>query len=76
MTDALAAEGRAADDLARSALFGLEMSWPFESRDRYVDTLGRLGEAGVTEVSVHWPRPDGRGLSTTALALVAEAHGL
>lgn len=76
LTDALAAEGRAADDLARSALFGLEMSWPFESRDRYVDTLGRLGEAGVTEVSVHWPRPDGRGLSTTALALVAEAHGL
>jgi len=76
LTEALAAEGRAADDLARSALFGLEMSWPFESRDRYVDTLGRLGEAGVTEVSVHWPRPDGRGLSTTALALVAEAHGL
>ncbi len=76
LTDALAAEGRAADDLARSALFGLEMSWPFESRDRYVDTLGRLEEAGVTEVSVHWPRPDGRGLSTTALALVAEAHGL
>ncbi|MDQ1660113.1 MAG: hypothetical protein QOJ68_93 [Blastococcus sp.] len=76
LTDALAAEGRAADDVRRSAQFGLEMYWPFESRERYADTLGRLGEAGIDEVSVHWPRPDGRGLSTAALALVAAAHGL
>jgi alkanesulfonate monooxygenase SsuD/methylene tetrahydromethanopterin reductase-like flavin-dependent oxidoreductase (luciferase family) len=76
LTDALAAEGRETDAVRRSAQFGLEMFWPFESRERYADTLGRLGEAGIDEVSVHWPRSDGRGLSTAALALVAAAHGL
>ena len=76
LTGALAEEGRAADDVRRSAQFGLEMYWPFESRERYADTLGRLAEAGIDEVSVHWPRPDGRGLPTAALALVADVHGL
>jgi hypothetical protein len=52
------------------------MYWPFGSRERYADTLGRLVEAGIDEVSVHWPRPDGRGLPPAALALVAGAHGL
>jgi hypothetical protein len=52
------------------------MYWPFQSRERYADTLGRLADAGIDEVSVHWPRPDGRGLPAPALALVAEAHGL
>jgi hypothetical protein len=31
---------------------------------------------GFTEVSVHWPRPDGRGVSREALGFVSEAHGL
>ena len=75
LTDALAAEGRDTA-LRRSALFGLELRWPFESPDRYADTLGRLAEAGIDEVSVHWPRPDGRGLPSAALPLVAAAHGL
>jgi hypothetical protein len=57
-------------------LVGLEVQWPFESAERYADTLGRLAEAGIAEVSVHWPRPDGRGVSRAALSLVAAAHGL
>ena len=76
LTDALAAEGRAAGDVRRSALLGLELRWPFESPDRYVDTLGRLAAAGIDEVHVHWPRPDGRGVPVTALAMVLAAHGL
>jgi alkanesulfonate monooxygenase SsuD/methylene tetrahydromethanopterin reductase-like flavin-dependent oxidoreductase (luciferase family) len=76
LTDALAAEGRAADSVRRSAQFGLEMYWPFESAERYADTLGRLVDAGIDEVSVHWPRPDGRGLPPEARELLAAAHGL
>jgi alkanesulfonate monooxygenase SsuD/methylene tetrahydromethanopterin reductase-like flavin-dependent oxidoreductase (luciferase family) len=76
LTEALAAEGRAPGDVRRTVLLGLEVQWPFESAGRYADTLGRLAEAGVAEVSVHWPRPDGRGVSPAALSLVAAAHGL
>jgi alkanesulfonate monooxygenase SsuD/methylene tetrahydromethanopterin reductase-like flavin-dependent oxidoreductase (luciferase family) len=76
LTDALAEERRASDAVRRSALFGLEVSWPFESRDRYADTLGRLAEAGIDEVNVHWPRPDGRGVPSAALPFLTEAHGL
>jgi alkanesulfonate monooxygenase SsuD/methylene tetrahydromethanopterin reductase-like flavin-dependent oxidoreductase (luciferase family) len=76
LTDALAEAGRAPDDVRRSVQLGVETYWPFESRDRYADTLGRLAEAGIDEVCVHWPRPDGRGVPVAALELVAEAHGL
>ncbi|MBU2666173.1 LLM class flavin-dependent oxidoreductase [Actinoplanes bogorensis] len=54
----------------------LETYWPFESRDRYADTVGRLAALGFDEVSVHWPRPDGRGVPATALADVLAVHGL
>jgi alkanesulfonate monooxygenase SsuD/methylene tetrahydromethanopterin reductase-like flavin-dependent oxidoreductase (luciferase family) len=76
LTETLAAGGRAPDAVRRSALVGLEVSWPFESRDRYADTLGRLAEAGIDEVTVHWPRPDGRGVPSAALPFLTEAHGL
>ena len=75
LTDALAEEGRAPGEVRRSALLGLELRWPFESRDRYGDTLGRLADAGIDEVAVHWPRPDGRGVPVTALGTVLAAHG-
>jgi alkanesulfonate monooxygenase SsuD/methylene tetrahydromethanopterin reductase-like flavin-dependent oxidoreductase (luciferase family) len=76
LTGALEQEGRDPAELRRSVLVGLEVGWPFESRERYLDTLGRLGEAGITEVAVHWPRPDGRGMPGPALPFVADAHGL
>jgi hypothetical protein len=75
LTDALAEEGRESTAVRRSVQFGLETTWPFESADRYADTLGRLAEAGIDEVGVHWPRPDGRGVARAALPLLAEAHG-
>lgn len=73
---ALAARGRAGHPVRRIAQFALDVRWPFESGDRYADTLGRLAGLGFSEVTVHWSRPDGRGLPETAVALVAAAHGL
>jgi alkanesulfonate monooxygenase SsuD/methylene tetrahydromethanopterin reductase-like flavin-dependent oxidoreductase (luciferase family) len=75
-TDALAGEGRGPADVRCVVLLGLETAWPFESAERYADTLGRLADSGVDEVAVHWPRPDGRGVSARALSFVAAAHGL
>lgn len=62
--------------LRRIAQFGVEVRWPFTSADRYADTVGRLAELGFDEVSVHWPRPDGRGVPAAALPFVAAAHQL
>ena len=60
----------------RIAQFALDVQWPFVSTGRYVDTLGRLGDLGFDEVTVHWCRPDGRGLPRDALAGVLAAHSL
>jgi alkanesulfonate monooxygenase SsuD/methylene tetrahydromethanopterin reductase-like flavin-dependent oxidoreductase (luciferase family) len=76
LDEKLAAADRAPIDVSRIAQFALDVRWPFESAQRYLDTLGRLGELGFTEVTVHWCRPDGRGLPITALDSVASAHGL
>jgi alkanesulfonate monooxygenase SsuD/methylene tetrahydromethanopterin reductase-like flavin-dependent oxidoreductase (luciferase family) len=76
LDDALAEEGRGRDDVRRVVLLGLETAWPFDSADRYADTLGRLGASGIDEVAVHWPRPDGRGVPAGAMSFVAAAHGL
>ena len=70
-----ALDDRPPAELRRIVHFGLDERWPFESPDRYADTLGRLAELGFTEVSVHWPRPDGRGVPQAALPFVAAAHG-
>ncbi|WP_409330912.1 LLM class flavin-dependent oxidoreductase [Trujillonella humicola] len=75
LTDVLAEEGRDAGALHRVALLGLEATWPFESPERYADTLGRLAEAGIGELAVHWSRPDdGRGVPAERLPMVLEAH--
>jgi alkanesulfonate monooxygenase SsuD/methylene tetrahydromethanopterin reductase-like flavin-dependent oxidoreductase (luciferase family) len=76
LTDALAEEGRDAGEVRRIAQFALDVRWPFESAERYADTLGRLTELGFAEITVHWSRPDGRGLPTAALPILAAAHGL
>jgi alkanesulfonate monooxygenase SsuD/methylene tetrahydromethanopterin reductase-like flavin-dependent oxidoreductase (luciferase family) len=76
LTEALEREQRGPADLRRAVLFGLEVRWPYESRERYLDVLGRLAELGVDEVGVHWPRPDGRGVPAAALPFVTAAHGL
>jgi alkanesulfonate monooxygenase SsuD/methylene tetrahydromethanopterin reductase-like flavin-dependent oxidoreductase (luciferase family) len=76
LTEVLEREGRDPADLRRSVLFGLEVRWPFESRERYLDTLGHLTDLGVAEVGIHWPRPDGRGVPGSAMSFVADAHQL
>ncbi|WP_346618474.1 LLM class flavin-dependent oxidoreductase [Blastococcus montanus] len=76
LTEALEVEGRAPAELRRSVLLGLEVAWPFESRERYRDALGRLADCGMSEVAVHWPRPDGRGVPEAAMSFVRDAHGL
>ena len=62
--------------LRRIAQFALDVQWPFASAERYADTLGRLAELGFSEVTVHWCRPDQRGLPAAALPIVAAAHRL
>ncbi|RBY83301.1 LLM class flavin-dependent oxidoreductase [Blastococcus sp. TF02A-26] len=75
LTATLAEEGRTASALRRVVLVGVEVTWPFESAERYRDTVGRLAEAGIDEVAVHWPRPDdGRGVPADRLATVVETH--
>jgi alkanesulfonate monooxygenase SsuD/methylene tetrahydromethanopterin reductase-like flavin-dependent oxidoreductase (luciferase family) len=77
LSDVLAEEGRAASALHRLVLVSIEAAWPFESHERYLDTLGRLAAAGIDEIALHWPRPDdGRGVPVDALPMVLAAHGL
>jgi alkanesulfonate monooxygenase SsuD/methylene tetrahydromethanopterin reductase-like flavin-dependent oxidoreductase (luciferase family) len=76
LSGVLAEVGREAGDLRRIALVGVEETWPFEGRDRYEELLGRLADAGIDEVALHWPRPDGRGVPAAALPEVLAAHGL
>ena len=75
-SEALAEEGRDPGDVRRIALVGVEAGWPFESPEGYADLLGRLADAGIDELAVHWPRPDGRGVPEAALPWVLAAHGL
>jgi hypothetical protein len=65
-----------APDFRRSVQVGVDVQWPFESHDRYADTIGRLEGLGFTDVSVHWPRPAGRGVPPKSLGFVTDAHGL
>ncbi|MEV4346337.1 LLM class flavin-dependent oxidoreductase [Actinoplanes sp. NPDC049596] len=71
--DAALAEGQS---MTRIAQFAVTVTWPFESKDRYQDTAGRLRALGFDEISIHWPRPDGLGVPRAALDFIAEAHGL
>ncbi|MBM9468890.1 LLM class flavin-dependent oxidoreductase [Nakamurella leprariae] len=75
LTAALAAAGRPADDVHRIALLDLDAHWPFESRARYAGTVAQLDDLGFDEISVHWPRRDGRGMPTGALDFVLAVHG-
>lgn len=76
LSDVLAEQGRPPDALRRIVQFALDVHWPFESAERYADTLGRLAALGFDEVTVHWPRPDGRGVPVRAMPLLTAAHGL
>ena len=54
-----------AGDVRRVALLGLDERGAYADWPRFATALA---EAGYDEVCVHWPRPDGRGLPSGALA--------
>ncbi len=82
--DAVTAQNRALDEvvaaagrtrpLRRTAQVDLLDRAPFTSPTAYADLLAALGEAGFDEVSLHWPREDGRGVPRAALDAVLAAH--
>lgn len=74
LSRALERAGRAPDSIGRIAQFGIVTRWPFASAAKYRETLDRLSAIGFTESSVHWPRPDGRGLTRAELDIVTAAH--
>jgi alkanesulfonate monooxygenase SsuD/methylene tetrahydromethanopterin reductase-like flavin-dependent oxidoreductase (luciferase family) len=76
LSDSLQRAGIRPESLRRIAQFGIEVQWPFVSAERYRDTIGRLADLGFTEVTIHWCRPDGRGVPASALPGVAAAHGI
>jgi alkanesulfonate monooxygenase SsuD/methylene tetrahydromethanopterin reductase-like flavin-dependent oxidoreductase (luciferase family) len=50
--------GVKAAELERVLLTGFLPEDPLASTDAFVDLAGRYGEAGITELVVHWPVPD------------------
>lgn len=68
--------GRGRSDVRRIAQVPLDVTWPMSSPGRYDEFLARLAALRFDEVTLHWPRADGRGFPPTALDTVLEAHGL
>lgn len=57
---ACAAEGRDPATLDRLVLLDVELGAGLGSVEELRDTAGRYGEIGITDLVVHWPRPEGR----------------
>jgi alkanesulfonate monooxygenase SsuD/methylene tetrahydromethanopterin reductase-like flavin-dependent oxidoreductase (luciferase family) len=49
--------GRDPASISRLALTGIRLDSGLASADAFAETIGRYGEAGVTDFVVHWPRP-------------------
>ena len=49
--------GRDPSSIGRLVLSGPRLDGGLSSVDAFEDTVGRYGEAGVTDFVVHWPRP-------------------
>ena len=56
---ALEKAGRDPASLARMVLTGVGLRAGLDSPGAFEDTLGAYAEAGVTDLVVHWPRPEG-----------------
>lgn len=78
LDDACARRGRAAADVRRMALVGLEATWADGTKSRWRDFTARITELGFTDVVIHWPRPDDPDLPGCASDLfdaIADAVG-
>ena len=58
LEQACAAEGRDVGSLARMVLTGPSLDPAMVSLEAFRDTLGRYEAVGITDVVVHWPRPE------------------
>ena len=58
LEQACAAVGRDPSSMARLVLTGPRLDPGLSSADAFADTVGRYEEAGVTDLVVHWPRPE------------------
>jgi alkanesulfonate monooxygenase SsuD/methylene tetrahydromethanopterin reductase-like flavin-dependent oxidoreductase (luciferase family) len=58
LDEACAAVGREPASIARLVLTGPRLDAGLSSLDAFRDTMGRYSEAGVTDLVVHWPRPE------------------
>lgn len=56
LDEACAAAGRDPGSIGRLVLSGPRLDPGLSSLDAFDDTVGRYGEAGVTDFVVHWPR--------------------
>ncbi|WP_432561409.1 LLM class flavin-dependent oxidoreductase [Kineococcus sp. SYSU DK003] len=68
------AEVRPRRRIRRIVQIGLDQREFFTDADTYAEVLAGLTAAGFDEVTVHWPRPDGRGVPRGALERVVELH--
>jgi hypothetical protein len=58
LDEACTAVGRDPASIDRLVLTGPRLDPGLTSIDSFDDTVGRYAEAGVTDLVVHWPRPD------------------
>lgn len=58
----------------RIAQVALDEQRPFAETDTYARLVHRLADHGFDEVTVHWPRTDGRGVPVGRLDDVVAVH--
>ncbi|MFB9376742.1 LLM class flavin-dependent oxidoreductase [Kineococcus gynurae] len=70
------ADATADPRVRRIAQIGLDRPEPFTDAGTYADVIARLSALGYDEVSIHWPRADGRGVPAAALDAVVALHAV
>jgi alkanesulfonate monooxygenase SsuD/methylene tetrahydromethanopterin reductase-like flavin-dependent oxidoreductase (luciferase family) len=57
-----------------AAVVRIDDTAPFESLQRFDDTLGRLADAGFDDLYALWPRPDGTGMPLHLVHHMLDRH--
>ncbi|MPY48890.1 LLM class flavin-dependent oxidoreductase [Streptomyces acidicola] len=60
--------------IRRIAQVALDEARPFGDADTYRQFAEDVAAAGFDELTVHWPRPDGRGVPAAAIDMVVATH--
>ncbi|MFJ9589555.1 LLM class flavin-dependent oxidoreductase [Streptomyces acidicola] len=61
-------------EIRRIAQVALDETRPFGDADTYRQFAEDVAAAGFDELTVHWPRPDGRGVPAAAIDMVVATH--